>query len=56
MVRADDNPETIRQRIRVYLEETGPVIEYFRRRNTLVDIDASGKAKQVYERIKKLVS
>jgi adenylate kinase len=56
VVRADDNPETIRQRIRVYLEETGPVIEYFRRRNALVDVDASGKAEGVYERIKKLVS
>lgn len=56
VVRADDNPETIRQRIRVYLEETGPVVEYFRGRNTLVDVDASGKAERVYERIKKLVS
>ena len=55
-VRVDDNPETIRQRIRVYLAETGPVIDYFRKRRTLTDIDAAGKADRVYEEIKKRVS
>lgn len=40
--RSDDNEETIRQRLRAYEQETVPLIDYYRRKNTLHDINANG--------------
>ena len=37
--REDDTEETARERIRVYEENTEPVVEYFREQGTLVEID-----------------
>lgn len=37
--RADDTPETQRKRIDVYFEQTQPLIEYYRQRGLLVEID-----------------
>lgn len=37
--RADDTPETQRHRIRVYLEQTAPLIDYYRRKGLLVEVD-----------------
>lgn len=37
--RPDDQPETQRRRIRVYLDQTAPLIEYFQERSLLVEID-----------------
>jgi adenylate kinase len=37
--RADDNEETIRIRMRVYREETAPLLEYYKNKNLLVKID-----------------
>ncbi|MBN2400521.1 MAG: adenylate kinase [Candidatus Aminicenantes bacterium] len=54
--RNDDNAEAVRQRFRVYIELTMPVIEYYGRRNILARIDGSGAAAEVYERIKGLIA
>lgn len=37
--RSDDTRETQQRRIRVYFEQTSPLIEYFRQRGLLVEID-----------------
>lgn len=37
--RADDTPETHRRRIEVYFEQTAPLVEFYRQRHLLVDID-----------------
>ncbi|MHB8509356.1 MAG: adenylate kinase [Candidatus Dormibacteria bacterium] len=37
-VRDDDRPEAVRRRIEVYLEETAPVLEYYRRKGLVVVI------------------
>lgn len=37
--RADDNEETIRTRMRVYREETAPLLEYYTQRNLLVEVN-----------------
>ncbi|NPA26825.1 MAG: adenylate kinase [Chloroflexi bacterium] len=39
--REDDKPETIQHRIRVYEEETAPLIEYYRNQGVLVEIDGN---------------
>ncbi|MGC9357913.1 MAG: adenylate kinase [Anaerolineae bacterium] len=37
--RDDDKPETIRKRLKVYWEQTSPLIDYYRDKGVLVDID-----------------
>lgn len=37
--RADDAPETQKHRIRVYLEQTAPLIDYYQERGLLVEVD-----------------
>lgn len=49
--RDDDQPETIRNRISVYREETAPLEAYYKERGTLVSVDGEGGIEEVYERI-----
>jgi adenylate kinase len=37
--RDDDQPETVRQRLRVYWDQTSPLIDYYRNQGVLVEID-----------------
>ena len=39
--RSDDNVETLRRRLDTYHEQTGPVVEYYRRKSLWVGIDAA---------------
>ena len=39
--REDDTAETVKNRIRVYFEQTAPLIEYYRRKNVLAEIDGA---------------
>jgi adenylate kinase len=50
--RADDNEETIGNRLKVYAEQTAPLIEYYRRRGLLKTIAATGEVDAVYARLK----
>ena len=42
--RADDNEETVMNRLEVYKTQTAPVIGFYRQLNLIHDIDASGSA------------
>lgn len=53
--RSDDNEATIRQRIAVYLEQTMPVIEYYKGHDRLCTVDGVGSPKEVAERILKVL-
>jgi adenylate kinase len=37
--RDDDQPETVRKRLAVYWEQTSPLIDYYRRRGVLVEVN-----------------
>lgn len=39
--REDDQPATVERRIRVYLEQTSPLIEYYRERGLLSEVDGT---------------
>jgi adenylate kinase len=39
--REDDKAETVARRIRVYLEQTAPLVDYYRARHKLVEIDGT---------------
>jgi adenylate kinase len=45
--RADDTLETIRHRIDVYTDQTSPLIDYYKGRDILVAIDATGTIDEV---------
>jgi adenylate kinase len=49
--RADDNEETIRVRLQVYAEQTEPLLEVYRLRDLLVEVDGLGPIDEVSERI-----
>ena len=40
--RADDKPEIIKNRIALYKKETGPVVEYYRKRPGFIEVKAEG--------------
>jgi len=54
--RLDDNPDTIRQRIAVYREQTEPVIAYYRQKGSIHEIDADGSAEGIFARIQGILS
>jgi adenylate kinase len=45
--RADDNEETIRQRMRVYDDQTAPLLEYYRERDLLLEVSGMGAVEEV---------
>jgi adenylate kinase len=49
--RADDTEEVIRHRLNVYHEQTAPVLDYYRAKNSLVSIDGNASVEEVYDRI-----
>lgn len=50
-VRTDDQPETIRERLRVFHENTAPVIEYYAQKGKLLRVPADAPPDVVYEAI-----
>jgi adenylate kinase len=49
--RSDDKPETIEARLKVYDEQTAPLIAYYQKKGLLSDLDGSGEMTAVYERL-----
>ena len=49
--RSDDKEETVRRRFRVHIEETAPLIDYYRRQGLLTEIDGEQGIKGVQGRI-----
>jgi adenylate kinase len=49
--RQDDSEDVIRRRLAVYLEQTAPLIDFYRVRNRLADIDGSLAVAEVTARI-----
>jgi adenylate kinase len=45
--RDDDKAETVTRRIRVYMDQTQPLIDYYRQRGLLVEIDGTQPIEQV---------
>jgi adenylate kinase len=58
--RDDDKPETVKKRIHVYLDQTLLLVEYYRKRGKLLEIDGTQPVEQVSEilvaELKKLIS
>jgi len=49
--RSDDTEETVRNRLKVYRDNTFPLIEYYSKKGKLVNIDGKGDIAQIYREI-----
>jgi len=49
--RADDTPEAVRNRLKIYDEATAPVVEFYRQSGRLVHLDGVGTMDEVFQRI-----
>ena len=49
--RADDNEETIRNRMRVYREQTEPLVAYYRERGLLREVEGMGSVDEIAGRV-----
>jgi adenylate kinase len=47
--RSDDKPEAIETRLKVYEEQTAPLIQYYARKRLLSEVNASGSVDTVFE-------
>lgn len=53
--RADDSRETVEKRLEVYFEQTAPLIDYYRDKSVLAEIDGGGTIEQVQEQVVRVV-
>lgn len=49
--RADDSPDAVRHRLRVYTDQTAPVVDYYRSSNRLACVYGVGSLDEVFARI-----
>src|SRR5215470_7737906 len=54
--REDDREETIRQRLKVYDEQTAPLVAYYRKEGLLKSSPGTGSTGEVFHRLLKIVS
>ena len=51
VVRSDDQPETIRERLRIFKETTAPVVEHYQAKSMLTRVDSTQDPEEVYAAI-----
>jgi adenylate kinase len=51
--RSDDNADTVRERLRVYHDETEPLIAYYDERGLLRRVDGTGTPDEVYAQVRR---
>ena len=49
--RPDDNINTIKKRLEVYFKETAPLIDYYKQKGKLIEVDGEGSMEEINERI-----
>lgn len=54
-IRDDDKPATVKNRLKVYSDQTQPLIDYYRSQNKVVDIKANGTKEEIFADIKKVL-
>ncbi|MDC7126609.1 MAG: adenylate kinase [Spirochaetales bacterium] len=56
IIRPDDTPEAIKNRLAVYYESTAPLIDYYKEKGLLLDIDGAQEVGKVAEATSKAIS
>lgn len=54
--RSDDSPKVIRERFNTFLEETAPLVEYYREKGLLEEVDGNGKPDEINSEIQEIIS
>lgn len=54
--RSDDKQETVEARLSVYEQQTAPLVDYYRQRDLLSELDGSGRIEAVHQRLMDLLS
>jgi adenylate kinase len=54
--RADDSPDAVRNRLKVYEEQTAPVVDHYRTQGKLAHLDGVGSLDDVFTRILEAIS
>ena len=49
--RPDDNEETVRNRLKVYHEQTAPLIEYYRKKGVLFEVDGNKSIEEITQQL-----
>lgn len=49
--RTDDTKEGVKKRLKVYKEETEPVVDYYRKKGAVKEVDGTGSIKEIFNRI-----
>lgn len=55
VLRDDDKPETVKNRLRVYQEQTQPLIDFYTKRNVLKSVDGTQDMQDVFQAIVKIL-
>ena len=53
--RVDDKPETVEARLKVFAQQTSPLVEYYQGRGLLRRVDSTGDINDVYRRLCKVL-
>ena len=53
--RKDDTEETVKNRLEVYQKQTAPLIEYYKKKGILVDVDGNRTVQATFDDIKELL-
>jgi adenylate kinase len=53
--RADDNKETITKRLKVYQDQTAPLMDYYKKQGKFVSVDGEGSMDEIFSRIQKIL-
>lgn len=56
VIRKDDNPETVKERLAVYAKQTAPLIDYYTKQGKLKSVDGDKSITEVFEQIVKVLS
>lgn len=55
-IREDDKPETVKLRLKVYQNQTAPLIDYYEKQGKLINIKASGTIEEIFADVKKVLN
>ncbi len=53
--RKDDNEETARARFETYFNETAPLVEYYKQKGVLKNLDAQGSVEEIWNRLQEAI-
>lgn len=54
--REDDTAELIKERLRIYHQQTDPILDYYQKNGLVVEVDGSGMIDEIQEKLRKVVS